>query len=60
MFKKMKASELIIFLIVILLIFISEYDYLVLNNPTRAIFIGLWPPTIISLLIYINIKSKKQ
>ena len=60
MFKKMKASELIIFLLVILLIFISEYDYLVLNNPTRAIFIGLWPPTIISLLIYINIKSKKQ
>jgi len=60
MLKKMKASELIIFLIVILLIFISEYDYLVLNNPTRAIFIGLWPPTIISLLIYINIKSKKQ
>jgi len=59
MFKKMKASELIIFLLVILLIFISEYDYLVLNNPTRAIFIGLWPPTIISLLIYINIKSKK-
>jgi len=58
MFKKMKASELIIFLLVILLIFISEYDYLVLNNPTRAIFIGLWPPTILALLIYINIKSK--
>jgi hypothetical protein len=60
MLKKMKASELIIFFIVILLIFISEYDYLVLNNPTRAIFIGLWPPTILSLLIYINIKRKNQ
>ena len=59
MFKKIKTSELIIFLLVILLIFISEYDYLILNNPTRAIFIGLWPPTIMTLLIYINIKRKQ-
>jgi hypothetical protein len=59
MFKKIKTSELIIFLLVIVLIFISEYDYLILNNPTRAIFIGLWPPTIMTLLIYINIKSKQ-
>lgn len=59
MFKKTKTSELIIFLLVILLIFISEYDYLILENPMRAIFIGLWPPTIMTLLIYINIKRKQ-
>ena len=59
MLSKFKASELIIFLLVVLLIFISEYDYLVLNNPMRAIFIGLWPPTILSLLIYLNIKRKQ-
>ncbi len=59
MFKKFKASELIIFLLVILLIFVSEYDYLILNNPMRAIFIGLWPPTILSLLIYLNIKRNQ-
>ena len=59
MLNKFKASELIIFLLVIVLIFISEYDYLVLNNPMRAIFIGLWPPTILTLLIYLNIKRKQ-
>ena len=59
MLKKFKASELIIFMLVILLIFISEYDYLILNNPMRAIFIGLWPPTILSLLIYLNIKRNQ-
>lgn len=59
MFKKFKISELVIFLLVILLIFISEYDYLIANNPTRAIFIGLWPPTIMTLLIYVNMKRKQ-
>lgn len=59
MLKNFKASELIIFLLVIVFIFVSEYDYLILNNPMRAIFIGLWPPTILSLLIYLNIKRKQ-
>ncbi len=59
MLNKFKASELIIFVLVIVLIFISEYDYLVLNNPMRAIFVGLWPPTILTLLIYLNIKRKQ-
>lgn len=59
MLKKFKASELVIFLLVIVLIFVSEYDFMILNNPMRAIFIGLWPPTILSLLIYLNIKRNQ-
>ena len=59
MLKKFKKSELIILASIVGLIFISEYDYVVLNNPMRAIFIGLWPPTMIGLLIYINLKKNQ-
>ncbi len=58
MFNKFKISELILLVLVIVIIFVSEYYFIVLNNPLRAIFIGLWPPTILGLLIYINIKRK--
>ena len=58
MINKFKKTELFIFLFAIALIFISEYIYIVLKNPQRAIFIGLWPPTIIAILIYANIKMK--
>ena len=59
MFDKFKKSELFTLFIVILLIFISEYYYLVQDNHERAIFIGLWPPTIVGLLIFFNLKLKK-
>lgn len=59
MFDKFKKSEIFTLVIVILLIFISEYYYVVLGNHERAIFIGLWPPTIVGLLIFFNLKLKK-
>jgi hypothetical protein len=59
MFDKFKKSEIFILVIVIFLIFISEYYYVILKNHDRAIFIGLWPPTIIGLLIFFNLKLKK-
>jgi hypothetical protein len=59
MLDKFKKSELLILLLVVVLIFVSEYYYVVLDNPERAIFIGLWPPTIIGLLIFFNLKMKK-
>ena len=57
MFKKFKASELLIVAMVIILIFVSEYYYVILKDPNRAIFIGLWPPTILGLLIFFNMKK---
>jgi uncharacterized MnhB-related membrane protein len=59
MFTKFKKSELFTLIVVILLIFISEYIYLVEKNFQKAIFIGLWPPTIVGLLIFFNLKLKK-
>lgn len=57
--KNFKTSELLIIAITIVLIFVSEYYYLVQNNVEKAIFIGLWPPTILCLLNYVNSKIKK-
>ena len=59
MYDRFKKSEMIIFIIALSLIFVSEYFYIFLKNPLKAIFIGLWPPTILVLLVYINIKLKK-
>lgn len=56
--KNFKISELIVLVMTIIIIFISEYYYIVQNNPQKAIFIGLWPPTILGLLNYFNIKRK--
>ncbi len=58
MFNKFKASELIIVVMVVILIFVSEYYYIILKDPNRAIFIGLWPPTILGLLIFFNMKKQ--
>lgn len=57
--KKFKISELLILLMTVVLIFISEYYYIFQDNVEKAIFIGLWPPTILAFLIYINIKIKQ-
>ena len=57
--KNIKTSELLILAITVVLIFVSEYYYLVQGNVQKAIFIGLWPPTILGLLNYVNSKTKK-
>ena len=59
MLKNFKPSELIILFLSLILIFVSEYYYTVLHDHDRAIFIGLWPPTMLILLIYINSKKNK-
>jgi hypothetical protein len=59
MLKNFKISEILILIFAIIIIFVSEYYFLVLGDVNKAIFIGLWPPTIIGLLIFINLKSKQ-
>ena len=56
--KKISIIEFAILTMIITIIFISEYYYVVLKDHDRAIFIGLWPPTMIGLLIYFNTKKK--
>jgi hypothetical protein len=55
--KKTPLLEYLILAVIIITIFISEYYYIILKDHDRAIFIGLWPPTMIGLLIYLNLKK---
>jgi hypothetical protein len=56
--KKFSISELFILIICVVCIFASEYIYIFQENHIKAIFIGLWPPTILGLLNFVNIKRK--
>lgn len=59
MFKNFKVSEILIVVLVVIIIAVSEYNYLVIGDKDKAIFIGLWPPTILGLLNFINSKLRK-
>lgn len=59
MLKKFKLSELIILFLAVGLIFVSEYYYLILKDHDRAIFMGLWPPTMMIFLVYFNLKKQQ-
>ncbi len=57
--NKFSKVEFAILTMTIIIIFISEYYYIVLKDHDRAIFIGLWPPTMLMLLMYLNSKKQK-
>jgi hypothetical protein len=59
MLKKFNIPEIVILVSIVALIGVSEYNFLVLDDPMRAIFLGLWPPTMIGFLIYMNMKKKE-
>ena len=56
--KKFKISEVALLLLVIVLIGISEYYFVIANDPLKAIFIGLWCPTILGFVMIFNLKKR--
>jgi len=56
--KNFNVSEILILVICVVCIFVSEYIYLVQNDALKAIFIGLWPPTMLGLLNFVNGKKR--
>ena len=56
--NKFKKSELALLVIVLSLIVVSEYYFVVLDDPLKAIFIGLWCPTILLFVIIFNLKGR--
>lgn len=56
--KRFSLSELLILVVCVVCIFVSEYLFMVQHNSEKAIFIGLWPPTILGLLNLFNSKRK--
>lgn len=57
MFKKFSLWEIAILTMAIVVIFYTEYLFVVEKEYDRALFIGLWPPTMLLLLIYLNTKK---
>ena len=58
MLKKFSIWEIAILLLAVVVIFYSEYLFVEEKDYNRALFIGLWPPTMLLLLIYLNTKKK--
>ena len=54
--KKITPIEILVLLLTVFCIFYSEYIYLVKGDILKAIFIGLWPPTMLGLLNFITSK----
>ena len=59
MLSRFRLSELAILFAAVAPIFVSEYYYIFLKDHDRAIFIGLWPPTMLLLLVYLNLKKQQ-
>ena len=58
MLKKFSLWEMAILLMAVVVIFYTEYLFVFEKDYDRALFIGLWPPTMLLLLIYLNTKKK--
>ncbi len=58
MLKKFSLWEIAILLMAIVVIFYTEYLFVFEKDYDRALFIGLWPPTMLLLLIYLNTKKR--
>ena len=57
--RKIPISEIFLLLAVLGSIVGSIFLYFITGKSEEAIFIGLWAPTIMSLINYINLKFKK-
>lgn len=57
--SRIPISEMILLACVLFSIIFSLYLFLVLGEETLGLFIGLWAPTIMGLINYINLKFKR-
>jgi len=57
--RRVPFSELILLACVLFSIVFSLYLFLVMKEEMLALFIGLWAPTIMGLINYINLKFKR-
>jgi hypothetical protein len=56
--SKIPSAEYILLLCVILSILFSTYLFFIEGKQMLAVFVGLWAPTIMALINFINIKFK--
>ena len=52
--KKIGALNLIMLLLCLVIVIFAEYTF-IMGEPLNAIFIGLWAPTLIGVMIYFRL-----
>jgi hypothetical protein len=57
--RRVPISEMILLACVLFSIIFSLYLFLILKEEMLGLFIGMWAPTIMGLINYINLKFKK-
>ena len=57
--RRVPFSELVLLACVLFSITFSLYLFLAVREEILAVFIGLWAPTIMGLINYINLKFKR-
>jgi hypothetical protein len=57
--RRIPISEMILLMCVLFSILFSIYLVLILDEFELGLFIGLWAPTIMGLINYINLKFKR-
>ena len=57
--RRVPISEMILLMCVLFSITFSLYLFLILGEEMLGVFVGLWAPTIIGLINYINLKFKR-
>ncbi|MBA4743761.1 MAG: hypothetical protein H2058_00755 [Muricauda sp.] len=53
-FKKLGTANLLMLILCALIIFVAEYLFLS-GNPEHGLFVGLWAPTLLGVMIYLKL-----
>ncbi len=58
-FQKMKTGNLLMLVLCILIILVAEYLFLT-GHQLHGIFLGLWAPTLLGVMIYLKLVSHER
>ncbi len=58
-FKDMKTGNLLMLLICVLIIILAEYLFLT-GDQMHGIFLGLWAPTLLGVMIYLKLINRER
>ncbi len=58
-FKDMKTGNLLMLILCVLIIIVAEYLFLT-GNQLHGIFLGLWAPTLLGVMIYLKLIDRER
>jgi len=58
-FRDMKTGNLLMLILLAVIIIVAEYMFLT-GNQLHGIFLGLWAPTLLGIMIYIKLIRRER